>query len=262
MASSIFDGILPPGIFKYKVFKLDKNEFIFIAYDTKSILSELEHMGIDLRMVEKLYVAQSELMDRDVVLKVNNKYAIATSEGVITYLPLKLLNSTIDMNVDDVLETKKLSSGYIYSKSFQKLNVDSKESNLILWLLTILALMLFLNVLKVQKDRKFLVEEKSSLIQKYNLPPTSFQIKSMQSELSKIDLKQNSLKEAVIYLGKFKLSNEEFFNLLSYKNSKLKFAIKFPNSQREDEFKKYIAKKFKILKTGRIKTAYLVEVSI
>ena len=262
MATSVFDGILPAGTFKFKVFKLDKNEFIFIAYDIQNIIKELEIMGIDMHLVEKIYTAQSEFMDKDIALRINGKYAIASSKGVITYVPLKFLNSSIEMNVDDVLEEKKLTSNYIYSKSFQNININSKESNLILWLLTILVSMLFLNVLQTQKERNFLVEQKNSLVEKYNLPKTTFQIKSLQDELSRIDLQQNKLKEAIIYLGKFGLSEKEFFSSLLYKKTNLKFSVKLDSTEKEQKFKKYITKKYKILKTGRFKRDYMVEVQL
>ncbi len=262
MAASIFDGILPAGAFKFKVFKLDKNEFIFIAYDIQNIIKELELIGVDMHLVEKIYTAQSEFMDKDVALRINGTYAIASSEGVITYVPSKFLNSSLDMNVDDVLEEKKLSTNYIYSKSFQNIKINSKESNLILWLLVILVSMLFLNVLKLQRDRSFLVKQKNTLVKKYNLPKTTFQIKSMQDELSRIDLQQSNLKMVIVYLGKFKLSKDGFFSSLSYKKEHLKFSVKLDSTEKEQKFKKYIAKKYKILRTGRLKRDYMIEVSL
>lgn len=262
MAASVFDGILPAGTFKFKVFKLDKNEFIFIAYDIQSIIKQLESMGIDMHLVEKIYTAQSEFMDEDVALRVNGTYAIASNEGVVTYVPLKFLNSSIHTRVNDILEEKKLSKNYIYSKSFQNVKINAKESNLILWLLVILVSMLFLNVLKTQKERNFLTEQKNSLIKKYNLPSTTFQIKSLQDELSRIDLQQSRLKLAIIYLGNFKLSKKEFFNSLSYKQNSLKFSVKLDSPQKEQNFKKYIAKKYKIVKTGRYNGDYMIEVQL
>lgn len=262
MAASVFDGILPAGTFKFKIFKLGKNEFIFIAYDTQNIIKELESMGIDMNLVEKIYTAQSEFMDKDVALRINHTYAIASSGGVITYVPLKFINSSIQMNVDDVLEEKKLSTNYIYSKNFQNININEKESNLILWLLAILVSMLFLNVLETQRERNFLVEQKNSLVEKYNLPKTTFQIKSLQDELSRIDLQQNKLKAAIIYLEKFELSKKEFFSSLSYKKKNLKFSVKLDTVEKEQKFKKYITKKYKILKTGRFKRDYMIEVQL
>ena len=262
MATSVFDGILPAGTFKFKIFKLDKNEFIFIAYDTQSIIKELESMGIDMHLVEKIYTAQSEFMDKDVALRINYTYAIASSEGVITYVPLKFLNPSIQISVDDVLEEKKLSTNYIYSKNFQNININAKESNLILWLLAILVSMLFLNVLQTQRERNFLVEEKNGLVEKYNLPKTTFQIKSLQDELSRIDLQQDKLKVAIIYLGKFELSKKEFFSSLSYKKKNLKFSVKLDSIEKEQKFKKYITKKYKILKTSRFKRDYMIEVQL
>ena len=262
MAASVFDGILPAGTFKFKTFKLDKNEFLFIAYDTQSIIKELESMGVDMDLVEKIYTAQSEFMDKDVALKINNTYAIISSGGVITYVPLKFLNPSIQMSVDDVLGEKKLSTNYIYSKNFQNININSKKSNLILWLLAILISTLFLNVLETQKERNFLSEQKNSLVKKYNLPKTTFQIKSLQGELSRIDLEQNKLKVAITYLGKFELSKKEFFSSLSYSKENLKFSVKLNSAEKEQKFKKYISKKYKILKMGRFKRDYMIEVQL
>lgn len=262
MAASVFDGILPAGTFKFKVFKLDKNEFIFIAYDTQSIIKELEALGIDMNLVEKIYTAQSEFMDKDVALKINKTYAIVSSGGVITYVPLKFLNLSIQMSVDDILVEKKLSKNYIYSKNFQNININAKASNLILWLLAIVVSILFLNVLRIEKERNFLVEQKNSLVRKYNLPRTTFQIKSLQDELSRVDLQQSRLKVAIIYLGKFELSKKEFFSSLSYKKKNLKFSVKLDSAEKKQKFKKYIAKEYKILKTGSFKRDYMIEVQL
>ncbi len=262
MAPSVFDGILPNGSYKYKVFKLDKNEFVFIAFDIKQILNDLEHIGISLQTIDKIYTIQSELLNKDIFLKADDKHAIVSFEGIATYIPLKLLNTETQTSINDVLKDKKLSSNYIYSRSFQNLQIGSKDMNLILWFLVVLATILLLNMLKIQKERKFLAEEKSNIIQRYHLPTTSFQIKSIQRELSRIDAKQNSLKEAIDYLGKFKLSKEEHFDMLIYENSKLKFTLKLSNKKREKEFKQYVAKKFKTVKTESLKNGYLVEVSL
>ncbi|MFK5882373.1 MAG: hypothetical protein QM482_09185 [Sulfurospirillum sp.] len=262
MAQSVFDGVLPDGNFKYKVFKMAKKEFIFIAYDVSNILKELEDMGMDIKMVDKIYTLQSEFLNRDIALKIDDKHAIVANDGIMTSVPLKLLNSGVEVYISDVLKDKKLSSNYIYSKNFKKTNLGSRQSNQIISILSVLALILIFNLFRLQEGRNLLLEQKKNLIEKYNLPQTSFQVKSMQDELSEIDKHQSDLREMIKYVGKFKLSKDEFLSSLSYKKSLLKFVIRLKNSRREKEFKTYMSKKYKILKAAKSNKGYMIEVGL
>jgi len=241
MASSIFEGILPAGSFEYKVFTLFKNEYIIIAYDIQKIKLELESMGMDMSKVDKIYTLQSEFLKDEISLHVNEKFGVATVDGVVVYLPLKFLESS--NSLENILEDKRLSSSYIYSYQFQKISVKPTELNLIIWIFLLLNVVAVLNVVKLEKNRNFLEEQKIAFIKENSLPATSFQIKSMQGELLEVNKSQTDLRESIFYIYKFKLGKRESFKMIKFEKNALSYTIKLDNKLRENEFKKYLLKK-------------------
>jgi len=216
MAPSIFDGVLPNGKFEYKVYKLSPIEYVLIAYDIQKILRDLESLDIDTSLIDKIYTAQNECLENDTTLRVDENFGIVSNDGVILFVPQKFLDTLLQVSVHEVLKEKNLSSDYIYSKNFQRVHVSHKDSSLLLWLLGILVLLLCVNILKIQKDRDRVDRQRNSLVKSYNLPKTSFEIKSMQNELSKVETTQNKLKYAIVYLDKFQLKDDELFDSLKY----------------------------------------------
>jgi len=241
MAASIFDGLLPNGSFEYKVLKLRKNEYILIAYDIHHIKSQLKSMGIDVSKVDKIYTLQSEFLKNEISLSVDDKFGVATVDGLLVYLPLKFLDSRNSLG--EILANKKLSANYIYSQKFQKVGIKSPELNLIIFIFLLLNLIAILNVLKVENKRNILERQKASFIKENSLPKTSFQIQSMQGELQNINKTQVDLREAILYLEKFKLRKTESFQMLKFEKNSLLYSLKLDNKQREVQLKKYISKK-------------------
>jgi len=262
MAPSIFDGILPGDDFEYKVFKLRPHEFIVVAYDIDNIIMELKALGIDISLIDKIYTAQSEFIGKEISLKADEVHGITSNEEIIIYLPLKFLDQSPKLNVVDILQDKKLTSDYIYSKNLKKININDKESNLILWLLVLVVLILFVNVLKIEKYRNLIQKQKKSLIKKYDLPKTNFELKSIQGELSKVEKQQSRLKKVMSYISKFKFSKQEFLNSMHYAKSELKFSVKLSSKKREVEFKNYLTKEFNVISVTKSKAFYTVVVRL
>jgi len=241
MAPSLFEGSLPHNRFEYKVFKISTNNFILIAYDLKSILEELSSMKINMALVDKIYTIQSEFLKDDVSLKVNEDFGIITDESVVVYSPLRFLQT--NDSVKNILKAKKLSSNYIYSQQFQKINISSKQLNIIILLLVLLNATVFIDIFKLQKDKKLFMDKKTSFIVSNHLPRTTFQIKSIQDELMHIDKSQKELRQSIGYIEKFRFLNSEFFKNLKFTKNKLVYDIKFETEQRENQFKTYLDKK-------------------
>ncbi len=261
MAPSIFDGILPKGDFDYRVFKTNPKEFIVIAYDVKHILQELKLLGIDTSLIDKIYTVQSELLNKSISLRSDETHGIVAVDGIIVQLPLRLLEEIPKNSTEEIFQDK-LSSNYIYSKNLKEIGIDKKESNLILSLLILLGLVLFIHILKIEKDRNMIAKQKEKMIKKYSLPKTSFEIKSMQAEFLKIDKEQNRLREALSYVGNFTLLNREFFNLLEYEKSHLKLSVRLNSKKRERAFKNFISKKFKIIKMDKNGKDFIAQVAL
>ncbi len=261
MAPSIFDGILPKGDFDYRVFKTNPKEFIILAYDIEHILQELKLLGIDISLVDKIYTIQSELLDKNISLKSDETHGIVSVDGIVVHLPLRFLEETPKNSIEEILQDR-LSSSYIYSKNLKEMGIDKKESNLILSLLILLALVLFVHILKIEKNRNLIAKQKEKMIKRYDLPKTSFEIKSMQAEFTKIDKEQNRLREALSYIGNFTLLNKEFFNSLEYEKSHLKLSVRLNSKNRQRVFKDFVSKKFKIIKVDKNGKDFIAQVAL
>ena len=261
MAPSIFDGILPKGDFDYRVFKTNPKEFIILAYDIEHILQELKLLGIDISLVDKIYTIQSELLDKNISLKSDETHGIVSVDGIVVHLSLRFLEETPKNSIEEILQDR-LSSSYIYSKNLKEMGIDKKESNLILSLLILLALVLFVHILKIEKNRNLIAKQKEKMIKRYNLPKTSFEIKSMQAEFTKIDKEQNRLREALSYIGNFTLLNKEFFNSLEYEKSHLKLSVRLNSKNRQRVFKDFVSKKFKIIKVDKNGKDFIAQVAL
>lgn len=258
MAESIFDGLLPPSSYEYKVYKIKEKEFILIAYDIEHIKEELNCMGVNMGYVDKIYTAQSEFLDVNV--KVDEEFGLVTCNGIVVYSPMKLLNIKKALHVEELLKEKKLSSNCI--SHFKNSDSSSKYFNLIASILVLLNLIVFLNIIKLYKDKNQLENYKTAFIEKYNLPITSFQIQGIKDELAFVEKKQTSFREAIFYINKFKLLKNEFFNSVHFKDNSVVWSIELKNQKREKILKKYISKKFNVLKSKKENRSLIVEIQL
>lgn len=262
MAPSIFDGMLPDGEFEYRVFKVKTGEFIVLAYDIKEIMRELELLGINLSMIDKMYTVQSELLEKDIEIAIDSDSALAMEDDVLFCMPVKLAETNNLISIDDVMQAKRLSSNYIFSKSFQKVKINSKDIALILSLLILLNVAAMLDILKTKREIRNLEKQKEVFIKENSLPSTSFQLKAMKNELQKIYNPQVSFRKRLEYIGKFKLNKKENFNSIIFKKGMLQVVLKLDSAKREDEFKRYASSKMTIEKTYKKGRYFVLEVQI
>ncbi len=262
MAPSIFDGILPKGKFEYKVFKIKPNEFVIIAYDLEQIKAQLTLLGVNLDLVEKIYTAQSEFLNNDISLRINDDFGIFTCKDVVTYAPINILPINNTICIEDTLKDKKLSSEFILSQRFKSIQISKKQFNILIIIFIMLNSIAILNIIKLHKDKNLLENQKNTFIKNNNLPSTNFQIQSIKDELLNIKTTQNSFRESIFYINKFKLSKEEFFEFIKFDKSSLVISVKLENKKRETEFNTYLAKKLKIIKHQKNGKNLKIEIKI
>jgi len=238
MAPSLFDGMLPNGEFKFLVFKVEKNSFIVIAYDIDSIKKTLITLGIDIDLVEKVYLAQSEFVGSNLALRVSDTCGIVMLDGVVVYTCLDFIDTNI--SVDDAIKEKKLTNNYIYSYGQQKINIEPKHLTLLLWILFFLNLIFVLDIVKLNSNNNQLLLQKENFIQENSLPQTSFQLKSIQDELKLVDKTQIDLREDIHYLSKFKLEKKEYFKSIIFSNNTLKYKLE---TSKKEKFQRYLSNK-------------------
>lgn len=237
MAPSLFDGILPHGDFEYSVFKLNKNDYIVTAYDMTSIKEKLKQLKIDMDLIEKIYLAQSEFFGNDISIRVNETCGMTSLDNIMIFTCLNFIDS--DVHMDDVIKTKKLTQNHIYSK--QNIKIAPKQITLLLWIVFLLNFIVILDIVKLHKSNNKIQFQKENFIKDHSLPQTSFQLKSIQNELQIIDKKQVDLRESIYYASKFKLDKTEYFESIIFSKNSLNYKLKTKN--RKKEFEKYLSKK-------------------
>ena len=258
MAPAVFHGFLPKGEYEYKVFKKEKNYYIFVAYDISWIKNELNNLDIDMSLIDRIYLLQSEFIELEA--RVNDNYSLITLDGMIVYIPSKLLETQPSLHVKDLIEKKKLSSGYIYrSKSVQKATSYFTQ---VLSLLIFLNAFVLLNAIKAYVDKSDLEKRKEEFIRHYNLPQTTFQIDSIKGELSVIENKQNTFKEALFYLNSFNLLSGEVFESFEFKADSITFILTLRDKKREELFKSYVKKRLKIISVKDENKTIFIEVKL
>jgi len=241
LAPSLFDGVLPSGDFKYSAFKLSKDDYIVIAYDMTSIKKTLRQLNIDVDLIEKIYLAQSEFLGKEISLRVNETCGMTSLDGVLVYTCLNFIDT--NTYVDDVIKSKKLTNNQIYSKQYQKLNIQPKQLTVLIWIAFLLNAIVVLDTIKIEKIKSKLISQKEDFMEKNALPKTSFQLKSIQDELQIIDTSQSDLRNSINYINQFKLNKTESFKKVSFSKNKLEYSIKLDNDKRKNEFKAYLSKK-------------------
>ncbi len=239
MAPSLFDGTLPSGDYEYTVFKIKKHEYILVAYDISDIKKRLKQLDIDMDLIDKIYLAQSELADENISARVNDTCGISSLDSVLIYTCLEFIQSNLTIN--DLIKNRKLTSNYIYSKRNTK--IEPKQLNLLLWMILLINSILILDSIKLLKSNKQLLSQKENFIQSNNLPQTSFQLKSIQEELQNIEKTQIDLRENIHYISSFKLNKTDSFKNITFSKNSINCSLKTQTQERE--FKKYLQKQDK-----------------
>lgn len=246
LAPSIFDGILPDGEYKYRVFKTKENLFLFIAYDFNLIKESLENLNIDLEFVDFFYFSQSEFFDMEKAIKLDEIDSIVKIDEIVQKIPTKYIKESD--NIQNILEIVKLSKNRISSFELKDSFIDNKTLYSIITILTLTLIAFSIELFIYKQEIKKYLTKQENLYSKYNLPSTSFELKSIKSKFLSIDKKQTSLREKIAYIDKMPLLANEHLIEFNLKSNKLELSIKLSRANRAETIKNYLIKKLKITK--------------
>jgi len=191
LCPSLFDGILPPGDYTYRVFKKE-NHFLLFAYDNKKIVAFFQKANIDLSMINGLYFAQNEL-DKDKLFSIGDK-VLLSEQGIVLMLPRHLVSE--DVTPLENLDSLKLSTCKIHLDRYA-LPIDKNTFRFLVTILSVLTLLNGFAVLIQQLNDNALEQTKSSLYAKYHLPTTSLQIESMRKKAYALHAEQLKLRDKI-----------------------------------------------------------------
>ena len=234
---SLFEDILPEGNYSYTAYKRDDAYFIF-AYEDKKILELLQLYGINMADISSVHFAQSEFEALETPLRVNEREALYSKDGIVGIAPVEWFAELQDLK----LEALQLSKYHLKLQQYGHI-VKSSSLYKIAGLLGALILLLFAESFITSQKIQKIDASKEQLFSKYKLQSTMFQNRSLESKYKKIHQKQSRLRERISYLLSMPLQKSQRVTLIEYKNSLLKAKISGVKQQEEQKVLHFLKKK-------------------
>jgi len=211
----------------YDAFEIDGK---FFAYAIDKNLK----LNIDKKYINSIRLAQTELYKFDKI-NVSKNHSIQKIDDLLFCFPY--VQNAPDIN--DILQNIKLSKNKV--NLYGIVEIDKSI------LINIAVIFLFINVallliyIKNINSIKTIENKTETIIKKYNLPSTTFQLDSILSELKSINKKQTKLRKDLEFITKTPLKKGEKFKKLSYEKNRFSIVI---DSSRNFDF--YFKKRFKL----------------
>jgi hypothetical protein len=241
LAPSVFEGSLPEGeTYFYDVqYEKDRGTFIVIAYSKEYIYKHIREKISPTAKIRGIYFAQYELKDLKTCIAIDEEISLGNVDGLLIQVPSACVQS--EENVRKYLPKVKLSTKRVRIENLE----DSSNTSDYIYYSIFLGLFLLSQIITYFAYSHDLTKYdalKQSLIAKYNLPKTSFQLKSIKKSLQKELKEQKSIKNALIKLDKIALNNDEkYIDLILQKNGAT-FHIKTTQNRVEDLISQFKAK--------------------
>ncbi|MCD6432799.1 MAG: hypothetical protein J7L21_02050 [Sulfurimonas sp.] len=212
---SLFEDILPYGVYSYTLYKNGDDFFIF-AYEDRVILETLSAKGISPAKVNDLYFAQSELDGVEGAIKIDETQSLYVKDGIVVLLPCCWIKESGNLD----LETISLSNHRIKLKQFGYI-ADDKSLYTLATIFSIFILLVVVEFFITSQKVSSTLELKDELFNKYSLKPTMMQNRSMLKEYKNMHSTQIKARECIVSILSLKLKKGQRLSLFSLKGKKL-----------------------------------------
>jgi len=252
IAPSLFEGMVPQGEYSYYVQKVG-DEYWFFAYNDAEIIQKLSSLGIKPNQISKVYPAQLALQGIKHPVDAGDK-VLVDQEGTVIALPKSLAKEPIISAKDLKLSLPKRSLPLkAYSTSMISEDLIYAFSIVVFLFILAYAVQIFME----KRDLAKLSQKERFIVQKYNLPPTSIQIKNIISSLKKIQKEQLALRDLLEAILRLPLQGGEYFKKIDF-GKKISFEIALSDPKRAEAIKTYLIKKCQVAKMSVVdKTLYV-----
>lgn len=225
---SIFEEILPNGIYSYAVYKED-DYFLAFAYEDRKILEFLVKRGVSTAHIANICFAQTFFSEADLPLRITKEKTLVMQDGIVLMVPSSWQMSAKEFYLDDRAFPKQT----IVLEKFNHI-VDKKNIYQIVFILIFIALLLGVELFMVQQNRDEILLEKETLFSKHNLKPTMMQNESMAKRYNALHEQQMKFRSTIATIINLQLGQNEKINSISYKDRNIHVIFE---SVKESNFK-------------------------
>ena len=209
LAASVYEGTLPKDDkYFYDVkYEKDRGTFIVIAYSKKYIYEEIRKKIAPTAKIRGIYFAQYELGELKTCIAIDEEISLGNVDGLLIQVPSKCVDS--EENVRKYLPKVRLSNRRVKIDSLED---KEEDKNSLIFYIVLIGLFLIsqMTIYFAYKSKLNKYDsKKASLISRYNLPKTSFQLNSIKRTLLKRYKEQKLIRDAMTKLDKISLSSDE-----------------------------------------------------
>lgn len=215
LLKSIFEDILPDGVYSYSAYKHGSSFFVF-AYEDKKILKLIESKGLKSSQINHIYFAQSELSNINGAMKINTTQSIYVKDDIVVLLPCCWIKESGKLDISTI----KLSKHHINIQQYTNF-IDEKSLYKIIGLSLVFTLLLLTEYILTLQNIDKISAKKDNIFSSYSLKPTMIQNRSLLKKYEKIDAKQINLRKYIADILSLNLLNNVKLKLLTSDEKKL-----------------------------------------
>lgn len=227
LMESLFEDILPNGVYSYFAYKRDDDFYIF-AYEDKLVIDALRNKGITSSQVNNVYFAQSEFSHVTEPIKINETQTLYEKDEILVVVPSTWVSNAQEMDLKDLT----LSKNSVALKQFSHLVNDKSLYALGATGLLLLALIASEYFITLQKTSS-ISSAKDEVFAQRGLQSTMFQNRALLKDYSGTHERQTKLRLYASKILNLKLEKDVYLSLVELKAQKLK--VEFIGVKKSDE---------------------------
>ena len=257
LAPSIFDGTIDEGEYSYMAIKREEGFWLF-AYNDTLIADKLTAIGLKPSHIEAIYFAQSECFDIPEAIAIDERYALISTEGVVSLAPLEYVPKHV--SYASYFDNHHFSKERVHVNFFQNSFIDEKYIYTLMLLSTLFTLLYLGEYIMQHKTLSQEALHGYALAQKYALPETSFEIKGLKNSLKAKEKRQIKLREDIKRLFSLPLQKGEYITKVEIKEKTAHIEVMLSDAKRAEIIKKSLQKTMKVTKAKVIDNLLLLGV--
>ena len=249
LTPSLFDAVIPEGVYGYHA-QQNEDAFWLFAFDEALIAKTISEVGLRPNQIQNVYFAQNECDDLKTPLQVSEKQVLINHEGVVSLIPKRYTTDSIEAKYffDEHPRSKYKVTVNLFKNNF----IDEKQLNRLL-ALAVAFVVIYLGAFLLEQQRlKQVLIKQYALVEHYNLPQTSFELKGLKKSLESKQKRQMALRTFLKTMFKLPLKKDEFVQSVEISSKKVSFEIMMNNPKRAEVFKVFLQKSI-IIKSAKVK---------
>ncbi len=259
LAPSRFDGVVPEGHYKYAVIK-QEDQFWLFAYDEVRIAEKLKALGIKPSQVEAFYLAQNEFHHLEYPVAITEDRVLVQNDAVISVMPRAYVGTA--QPLETALNALTLSRHSVNLNLFQNSVLDEKWIYRFSAISIVFIVLYLISYLVLKHDLKELRTEQYALTKQYELPETSFQLKSLIRSLTSKEDRQLAVRQQLKKLFSLRLLGGDYVKKFELNAKGAQYEIVLSDITHAESIKKWLQKEFTIKSAKVVDKTFYIGVSL